>query len=69
MNDMRQRLLEMERKNLIGKLITLIQLLVSVICIVTVAGSGMLPKKYLIFLIGRHISCSIRRIRYCAIQV
>ena len=42
----------MERKNLIGKLITLIQLLVSVICIVTVAGSGMLPKKYLIFLIG-----------------
>ena len=49
---MRQRLLEMERKNLIGKLITLIQLLVSVICIVTVAGSGMLPKKYLIFLIG-----------------
>ena len=52
MNDMRQRLLEMERKNLIGKLITLIQLLVSVICIVTVAGSGMLPKKYLIFLIG-----------------
>mgnify|MGYP007090433175 CR=1 FL=1 len=35
---MRQRLLEMERKNLIGKLITLIQLLVSVICIVTVAG-------------------------------
>lgn len=45
---MRQRLLEMERKNLIGKLITLIQLLVSVICIVTVAGSGMLPKKYLI---------------------
>ena len=26
MNDMRQRLLEMERKNLIGKLITLIQL-------------------------------------------
>lgn len=52
MNDMRQRLLEMERKNPIGKLITLIQLLVSVICIVTVAGSGMLPKKYLIFLIG-----------------
>ena len=52
MNDMRQRLLEMERKNLIGKLITLIQLLVSVICIVTVAGSGMLPKKYLIVLIG-----------------
>ena len=52
MNDMRQRLLEMERKNLIGKLITLIQLLVSVICIVTVAGCGMLPKKYLIFLIG-----------------
>ena len=49
---MRQRLLEMERKNLIGKLITLLQLLVSVICIVTVAGSGMLPKKYLIFLIG-----------------
>lgn len=49
---MRQRLLEMERKNLIGKLITLIQLLVSVICIVTVAGSGMLPKKYLIVLIG-----------------
>ena len=30
---MRQRLLEMERKNLIGKLITLIQLLVSVICV------------------------------------
>lgn len=27
MNDMRQKLLEMERKNLIGKLITLIQLL------------------------------------------
>ena len=52
MNDMRQRLLEMERKNLMGKLITLIQLLVSVICSVTVAGSGMLPKKYLIFLIG-----------------
>lgn len=52
MNDMKQRLLEMERKNMIGKLITLIQLLVSVICIVTVAGSGMLPKKYLIFLIG-----------------
>lgn len=49
---MRQKLLEMERKNLIGKLITLIQLFVSVICIVTVAGSGMLPKKYLIFLIG-----------------
>ena len=49
---MKQKLLEMERKNLIGKLITLIQLLVSVICIVTVAGSGMLPKKYLIFLIG-----------------
>ena len=71
MNDMRQRLLEMERKNLIGKLITLIQLLVSVICIVTVAGSGMLPKKYLIFLIGAlaHISCSIRRIRCCAIRV
>lgn len=49
---MKQKLLEMERKNLIGKLITLIQLLVSVICIVTVMSSGMLPKKYLIFLIG-----------------
>lgn len=43
---------DIERKNLIGKLITLIQLLVSVICAVTVVGSGMLPKKYQIFLIG-----------------
>mgnify|MGYP002519280873 FL=1 len=43
---------DIERKNLIGKLITLIQLLVSVICIVTVVRSGMLPKKYQIFLIG-----------------
>lgn len=46
------KLAEIERKNLIGKLITLIQLLVSVICLVTVWSSGMLPMKYLLCLTG-----------------
>ena len=39
------------KKNIAGKLITLIQLAVSVICIVLIWNSGLAPTKYLVPLI------------------
>lgn len=43
----------MKNKNIVGKIITILQLLVSVICTVVAWNSGLLPKKYMmIFAVG-----------------
>lgn len=42
-----------KNKNIAGKIITVLQLIVSVICIVVAKNSGLFPRKYLtLFIVG-----------------
>lgn len=61
-----------KNKNIAGKIITVLQLIVSVICIVVAKNSGLFPRKYLtLFIVGlgflfvlTHVF-SIQRVKYC----
>ena len=53
-----------KNKNIAGKIITVLQLIVSVICIVVAKNSGLFPRKYLTLFIVGDMLPSYRTMKY-----